>query len=285
MGRFVYLGRWWDVHTEKKPTTGQDVATEAPPPLLLPPSPPLPLLLLLLLPPSSSFLHLPPPSLLPDQRQGPGSTRTDGRTGARRLASGPGRGRAGRTGPDAQGQGRAGGAAPPSRATGAHRRGLRGCGGAWRGGCGGAPAGPRRRLGLRERAGAACWGAGRGGCGGARRCGGCGWRAALRGLRGRTARAVGTRWRWAGERCGGARQAAAAEGAGGGGVAHGRGGLAGLGWGGRLGLDKACWAFFFKSSPSVPCPGTRERASSPSAREGTRGRIFVFFVFFTSFFL
>ena len=25
--------------------------------------------------------------------------------------------------------------------------------------------------------------------------------------------------------------------------------------------------------PRVPCPGTRERASSPSAREGTRGSI------------
>ena len=53
--------------------------------------------------------------------------------------------------------------------------------------------------------------------------------------------------------------------------------------GGRLGLDKACWAFFL-SLPRVPCPGTRERASSPSAREGTRGRIFIFFVFLPHFF-
>ena len=37
--------------------------------------------------------------------------------------------------------------------------------------------------------------------------------------------------------------------------------------------------------PRVPCPGTRERDSSPSAREGTRGRIFVFFVFFCLIFL
>ena len=37
--------------------------------------------------------------------------------------------------------------------------------------------------------------------------------------------------------------------------------------------------------PRVPCPGTRERVSSSSAREGTRGRIFVFFCFFASFFL
>ena len=34
----------------------------------------------------------------------------------------------------------------------------------------------------------------------------------------------------------------------------------------------------------MPCPGTRERASSPSAREGTRGRIFIFFVFLPHFF-
>ena len=32
--------------------------------------------------------------------------------------------------------------------------------------------------------------------------------------------------------------------------------------------------------PRVSYPGTREMASSPSAREGTRGRIFVFFCFF-----
>ena len=31
--------------------------------------------------------------------------------------------------------------------------------------------------------------------------------------------------------------------------------------------------------PQVPCPGTRERASSPSAFPGTRGRIFVFLSF------
>ena len=34
--------------------------------------------------------------------------------------------------------------------------------------------------------------------------------------------------------------------------------------------------------PQVPCHGTRQRASLPSAREGTRGRIF--FVFFAPFF-
>ena len=34
----------------------------------------------------------------------------------------------------------------------------------------------------------------------------------------------------------------------------------------------------------MPCSGTRERDSSPSAREGTRGRIFVFFVFLPHFF-
>jgi len=37
--------------------------------------------------------------------------------------------------------------------------------------------------------------------------------------------------------------------------------------------------------PRVPCPGTRERASSPSDREGIRGRIFVFFVFLPHFFV
>ena len=34
----------------------------------------------------------------------------------------------------------------------------------------------------------------------------------------------------------------------------------------------------------MPCPGTRERASSPSVREGTRGRNFVFLFFLPNFF-
>ena len=51
--------------------------------------------------------------------------------------------------------------------------------------------------------------------------------------------------------------------------------------GARLGLDKA--GPFFLSLPRVSCPGTRERASSPSVREGTRGRIFFLF-FLPNFF-
>ncbi|XP_066392174.1 uncharacterized protein [Miscanthus floridulus] len=124
----------------------------------------------------------------------------------------------------------------------------------------GAPAGPegsrgvgaagaRRSLGLWERAGGACWGARRGGCGGARRCGGCGGRVGLRGARRRLRlreRTGGACWGARRGGCGGARRCGGCGGratSGSGarrelaaaGVAHGRGGLAGVGWGGVAG--------------------------------------------------